>query len=287
MTGGTWFSLSVQAVKRGDGRSAVAAAAYRSRSALMDDRTGRTHDYSHREETAYDEIVLPDGASQWMGDRQALWNAVEKAERHPRAVVAREFRFALPHAASLEIRVGIAWLFASYLVKKFNIVIDMAIHPPPPGGDPRNWHAHLLATTRPVDPDSPTGFGNKVRELDPIACRKAGTPNMVSHLRAILAGQVNATMVHFKLPERVDHRSYESRGVDLVPQPHLGPGCIALERRGQNTELGSLRTLIQEENFKIARLTLEIAAVRKEREMLIAMRDRFDVETSRSMPSGP
>ena len=37
------------------------------------------------------EILLPDGAPDWMADRQKLWNAVEAAEKRKDAQLAREF----------------------------------------------------------------------------------------------------------------------------------------------------------------------------------------------------
>jgi hypothetical protein len=42
------YHFSAKVIARSHGRSAVAAAAYRSASVLADEREGRTHDFSHR-----------------------------------------------------------------------------------------------------------------------------------------------------------------------------------------------------------------------------------------------
>ena len=42
------YHFSAKVISRSSGRSAVAAAAYRSASALRDEREGRTHDFSQK-----------------------------------------------------------------------------------------------------------------------------------------------------------------------------------------------------------------------------------------------
>ncbi len=90
------YHLSIKAVSRAVGRSATAAAAYRSASLIADTRTGEIHDYQRRTGVEASFIVAPDGAA-WAQDRAALWNAVEAAERRKDAKVAREYQVALPH----------------------------------------------------------------------------------------------------------------------------------------------------------------------------------------------
>ena len=48
----------------------------------------------------------------------------------------------------------------------------------------------------------------------------------------------NAELAEASLPDRVDHRSYAARGIDLVPGEHLGPAAAALERQQFATEAG-------------------------------------------------
>ena len=56
------YHLSAKIVGRSGGRSAVAAAAYRSGERLYDERHERVHDYSAKRDIVHAEILLPDGA---------------------------------------------------------------------------------------------------------------------------------------------------------------------------------------------------------------------------------
>src|SRR3954466_14914360 len=54
------YHFSAKMISRSSGRSAVAAAAYRSASALLDEREARTHDFSHKADVVHSEILLSD-----------------------------------------------------------------------------------------------------------------------------------------------------------------------------------------------------------------------------------
>ena len=74
------YHLSVKTIKRSAGRSATAAAAYRSASVIPCDREGRMHDYTAKRGVEACFILAPDGAPSWAQDRAALWNAAEARE---------------------------------------------------------------------------------------------------------------------------------------------------------------------------------------------------------------
>src|SRR3954466_8015057 len=88
------YHFSAKVIGRSSGRSAVAAAAYRSASALLDEREARTHNFSHKTDVVHSEILLPEGAPERWADRAVLWNAVEAAEKRKDAQLAREVEFA-------------------------------------------------------------------------------------------------------------------------------------------------------------------------------------------------
>lgn len=75
------YHLSAKVVSRKEGRSAVAAAAYRAGENLYDERVGVAFDYTWKRGVEYSEILAPPEAPSWVYDRESLWNAVERAER--------------------------------------------------------------------------------------------------------------------------------------------------------------------------------------------------------------
>src|SRR3546814_4478233 len=75
------YHLSAKVIGRGSGRSAVAAAAYRSASRLHDERLGRDHDFTNKAGVVHSEVMLPEGAPQRLRDRETLWNEVETTEK--------------------------------------------------------------------------------------------------------------------------------------------------------------------------------------------------------------
>lgn len=232
------YHLAVKTVKRSAGRSATAAAAYRSGGVIACEREGRVHDYSRKQGIEDAFILAPEGAPDWAQDRAALWNAAEAAEVRSNAVVAREWELALPAEIGAEARREIAGAFAQALVDRYGIAADVAIHAPHREGDDRNHHAHVLTTTRVVGED---GFGKKTRVLDTA---QTGGPE-IEAMRGVWAGLQNEALERAGAGERVDHRSLEAqreaaeeRG-DLVaaeeltraPEVKLGPAVNAMERR--------------------------------------------------------
>ena len=218
------YHLSVKSVSRATGRSAPAAAAYRTATRIENERDGLVHDYTRRcgVEDAF--LVVPEGAA-WAQDRSVLWNAAEAAEKRKDAKVAREYELALPHELSPAQRRGLARGFAQEVVARFGVAADIAIHAPHPEGDQRNWHAHVLTTTRVVTAE---GMGAKTRELDVI--QTSGPA--VEALRALWAVRVNQALERAQVAERVDHRSLDRQGLgDLVPTQHLGPAASGMERK--------------------------------------------------------
>ena len=100
------YHFSAKVISRSTGRSALAAAAYRSASRLHDQRLGRDHDFSNKAGVVHSEVMLPDGAPGRLSDRATLWNAVEVAEKSIDAQLAREIEFAIPR--ELDQQQGIA-----------------------------------------------------------------------------------------------------------------------------------------------------------------------------------
>ncbi len=216
------YHLSVKSVSRATGRSAPAAAAYRTATRIENERDGLVHDYTRRGGVDAVFLVVPEGAA-WAEDRAALWNAAEGAEKRRDAKVAREYELALPHELGRKGRHQLVGEFAREVVARFGVAADVAIHEPGQEGDERNWHAHILTTTRVV---SAGGLGAKTRELDVM--QTSGPA--IEALRELWGHQVNQALARAQVAERVDHRSFARQGQDQVAEQHMGPAAAALER---------------------------------------------------------
>ncbi len=226
------FRLAVESVSRRTGRSAPAAAAYRSGELILNNRTGRKHDFRRRRGVEEDGVFImhPDGC-EWANDRATLWNAAEVAENRKDAKVAREVIVALPWVLNRAQRRALCRRLGQFIVDRFGVAVDIALHEPSKHGDQRNWHAHLLLTTRLV---GPAGLGAKTRQLDVSSTASIEIEN----LRATWEKFVNEALEQAGSADRVSHLSHARRGDGLLPQVTLGVAATAMERRGYPTEKG-------------------------------------------------
>lgn len=145
------YHLEAKVVSRGTGRSACAASAYLSCSAIYNDYDGVQHDYTRKKGLVWEQVLLPDCAPVEWQDRSVLWNAVEENEKTKDSRLAREFVPALPVELNPE-----QWkeLLSDFIQGSFvsdSMCADVAIHDPDPPG--HNPHAHILLTVRPLNPD--------------------------------------------------------------------------------------------------------------------------------------
>src|SRR3546814_138730 len=218
------FHLAVKAIGRSAGRSATAAAAYRAGVEITDERTGLVHDYTRKQGVEHSELMLPTDAPEWAADRERLWNAAELAETRKNATVARENEIGLAVELWADERRELALGLARESSGRHGGAVDGSIHAPGREGDQRNHHAHLLTTTRRLGPE---GLGEKTRELDQ---KQSGE---VERWRERWAEMQNAALERANVPERVDHRSHQRRGIEQEATVHMGPSATAMERRAE------------------------------------------------------
>lgn len=69
------------------------------------------------------------------------------------------------------------------------------------------------------------------------------------HWRESWASMCNQALRDNNITEQIDHRSYESQGINKVASVHLGPSAYQAEKRGAKTDLGSLNREIADDNF--------------------------------------
>ena len=105
------FHFHVTQIKRSAGQSAVAAAAYRAGKKLYSEYYGEDSDYTRKGGVICSEILLPSHAPPEYADREALWNAVEKAERGKKAQLAYSVDIALQNEFSMQENIDLARQF--------------------------------------------------------------------------------------------------------------------------------------------------------------------------------
>lgn len=252
---GSWFVPRVVNVSRGKGDApATAKAAYRAGALIRDERTGDLHDYRRKGGIETTFILAPAEADPALtGDRAALWNHAEATDKRKNSVTARELVLPLPADVSEAARREIAEGAGRFLVERYGVAADVAIHAPHPDGDGRNHHAHILFTTRRLGPD---GLAEKIRILDD---KRTGSAEYEA-MRKACADETNRILEHEGVPYRVDHRSYERRGMEREPTQHMGPAATAMERQGEETRIGNRNRAIEQRNRERRKRRQEQAA---------------------------
>ena len=221
------FHLHVKNISRGDGRSAVAAAAYRAGETLPNAIEERDSAFGGRRDVLHAEIICPAGAAPWMADRGSLWNAAEAAEKRKDARLAKEIEAALPRELSPASWLELCRTFAGHYAKA-GFVVDFAIHD---DGTAHNPHVHVLLTTRIVEAGR---FGGKLRSAD--------GRQFVEDARVVWARLVNAALESAGLGGSVDPRSHAAAGVEREPTQHRGPDPAERQARREKMVLSRLLT---------------------------------------------
>ena len=241
------FHLSVTQTKRSAGQSAIASAAYRAGERLYSEYYGEYSDYTRKGGVICSDILLPSHAPPEYADRQTLWNAVEKAERGKNAQLAYSFDIALQNEFSLEENIALARQFLLENFVSRGMVVDFAVHQPDreDGGIP-NPHFHVLCPIRPIEQNGKWGLkqrrvyeldedGNRIRDADgkfvfnAVPTTDWGSPETLEHWREAWAELCNAKFAEKGIDVRIDHRSYERQGVDLLPTIELMIGQSSTE----------------------------------------------------------
>ena len=219
------YHFSAKVIGRGAGRSAVAAAAYRSASRLEDTRLGRHHDFTNKAGVVHSEVMLPEGPPERLRDRETLWNEVEATEKRKDAQLAREVEFAIPREMNREQGVALARDFVASEFVERGMIADLNVHwDIGPDGQAKP-HAHVMLALREIQGE---GFGAKVREWNATA--------LLQHWRTAWADHVNARCAALGIDARIDHRSYEQQGIDLEPQHKIGAAGARREAKGEDAE---------------------------------------------------
>lgn len=275
------YHCRISNIGRSNGRSAVAAAAYRSGEKLEDEEQGITHDYTKKQGVVYSNIALCENAPEEYQNRATLWNAVQEKETAKDARLAREWECSIPNELDLEQAKKLCDKFAKSLAQE-GMCVDYSIHwnekDEEKGRTEDNHHCHFMGTTRSIDESGKwTAKSKKVYDLDengekiPVIDKKTGQqkvdksnrkqwknhkedyndwnrPEKVEEWRARWANCCNEALEEAQIEERVDHRSYTRQGVDRQPTVHEGTAARQIEARGGVSETMQLNRDIREYN---------------------------------------
>ncbi|WP_350304393.1 MobQ family relaxase [Photorhabdus viridis] len=191
------FHLDFKIVKRSEGKSSVAKAAYHARCRITDERTGDTYDYSRRTDLYGHFILAPTNAPEHIiKDSTALWNEVERVERQSNGQTSRYFDVAIPAQLNNDNKKK---LVLEYCQKNFvekGMIADIAFH----DLDSDNPHAHVMLTLKTIGPE---GFAKKERSWND---RK-----MSMLWRESWATMANSYLAAAGSSERIDHRSLQAQ----------------------------------------------------------------------------
>lgn len=281
------YHLSAKVISRAEGRSSVAAAAYRTAGRLRDDRQGLVHDYSRKGGVVHFEIMAPEIVPDWMRDRDQLWNAVEVVEKRRDAQLAREIEVALPRELDRGERLELLREFVQREFVDRGMIADVAVHESKARDGQSQPHAHIMLTMRELTGE---GFGKKDRSWN--------ATDLLVGWREAWARDANAALERAGRSERIDHRSldvqraeaeqqvecarrglqeelaleHEKKVVQLSreAEPKIGPSANAQEKRGIQTERGEAWRAAQVRNARRQEL------MGRGRAFITTARDRLD-----------
>ena len=270
------YHCNIGIVSRGKGKSAVAAAAYRSGEKITNEWDGMTHDYTRKRGVVHTEILLPPHAPPSFSDRSTLWNSVELYEKAGNAQLAREIDAALPIELSREEQIRLVREYCSSQFVSRGMCVDFAIH----DTDSGNPHCHIMLTMRPLDERGAWAAKSKKEyDLDENGERirlpsgrykthKVDLTGWNDKGNALLwrkawADISNAYLERAGHPERIDYRSNAERGIDELPTVHMGVAACQMEKKGIATEKGELNRNIRKANRLIREIRAQIGKLKE------------------------
>ena len=250
----------------------MASAAYRAGEKLHSEYYGEDSDYTNKGGVIYTEIMLPPHAPREYAGRETLWNAVEKAENGQKAQLAYSFDISFQNEFTQEENIALARQFLTEHFVSRGMVVDFAVHEPEKEkGGINNPHFHFLCPIRPIEQNGTWGLkqkreyvldenGNRIPDgkgdyvFNAVPTTDWGSAETLEFWREQWAMMCNAKFEEKGLEVRIDHRSYERQGMELLPTRHEGPTVRAMEKKGIKTEKGEFNRWIRATNAFIRNL---------------------------------
>ena len=241
------YHFKAKMIKRSEGKSIIAAAAYRRANKLFSDREERAYDYSDKQDVILSEFAIPMNSPEWIkaikekhehAPTQTIsdfWNLVDANEKRKDSQPAREYLFALPIELTPEQNTFLAREFIQDQLSGHGMIVDWSIH-----WDKGNPHVHALTTTRHLEAE---GFGKKNTAWEK-------KPFLIE-LRHQFAEYANFHLLANGHDVRIDARSYADQGIELIPTIHEGKAAQQMRDKGVPSEIMTKANAIKEQNLQL------------------------------------
>ena len=209
----------IEIVGRSSGGNACCNGAYNARTIIKDEQTNVTYNFTRKGDNVYHEILLPKHVDQKFKNTKILMNTVEQAEKRKDNQLLKDIVLALPDDKELNLkdRIEITYrLIAKRGWVREGLAVQMDIHEPHDGE--KNWHAHLLVTTRRFNDDG-LSFGLKAVDLNPSFIKVGSKAYAIPEEEMIheeLKEIINDYFKELGLENRVDL-------IGTIAQEHIGP----------------------------------------------------------------
>ena len=246
------YFVKARVIGRSGGRSAVAAAAYRSGLKITDEQTGIIHDYTKKQGVEHSEILSPIAATranEWLADRSKLWNKVEEIEKRYDAQLSREMIIAIPRELDRENQIALVRQHVQSSYVDRGMIADINLH----HLDGDNPHAHAMLTMRElkIDERGSVSFGNKDRTWN--------DKKLIETQKKEWEILTNQYLERAEIETRIDCRSYQEQGIARISQVHVGAAAWRLEQQGIATVPGDHNRQVVAANQAIELAQAEIA----------------------------
>ncbi|MGP5503034.1 MobA/MobL family protein, partial [Psychrobacter faecalis] len=185
------------------------------------------------------------------------------------------------HELSESERKELAHKFTQSLADKFGVIADCAIHKPTAreierGADARNFHAHIMLTTRKaeLDEDGKITLTSKsdceLSDTQRLAKSMSRAKDEVTEIRELWEHIANEKLAEYD-HDLIDSRSYAAQGIEITPQEKMGSVATKLERDKYERELKKAEQA--KEKGEVYQIDETPATIRGEVNRLIAQRN--------------
>jgi len=299
-----FFYLRTSIIRAKNGKSAVASSAYMSANSLYSQKLGRTFQYCNKEEVIFSEVLLPENAPDEYKNPEVLWNAVEKKENKINSRYARQFIIALPKEWNREECIEFTREFIQKALVDKGMAVQWAFH-----NKDGNPHVHIQCTVRGFKKDGTWEQmekkeyllvnGEKVPEIDPLTGEQkirirnrngristeklykrvtvqSNEWNSRKFLKEVKKQWAETCNKYLPEEEKIEHRSYEERGMNRVPLIHAAKWSE--EDKRENEERREINRRLQgiEEFIATAKIMLEDLKLK-----IVGWKQRYEEERRR------